>query len=68
MLHIDWIEELAVTQSAAQALFSLSRSKKNKAEMQKYGIVTLLPKLLHSVHEPILVHTMGLIQNYGTLV
>uniref|UniRef100_A0A1B6CBZ5 Armadillo repeat-containing protein 4 n=1 Tax=Clastoptera arizonana TaxID=38151 RepID=A0A1B6CBZ5_9HEMI len=66
-LNTDSKEKYNVAKCAAQALASLSQSNKNKECIQKAGIVTLLKNLLNSVHEDIIIYSMGIIQNCGTL-
>lgn len=67
-LTLDDQEQIEVAGNAARALWSLSQSNHNKADMQRSGIIGLLPKLLKAKHQDIVVQTMGMLQNCGNLV
>lgn len=67
-LTVDEQELIEVTGNAARALWSLSQSNRNKEDMQRAGIIGLLPKLLKAKHEQIVMQTMGMLQNCGNLV
>jgi len=47
---------------AALALWSLSKSKKNKHEMRRFGVIPLLAYLLKSPHESIWIPVVGTLQ------
>lgn len=68
VLTLDDQEQIEVAGNAARALWSLSQSNHNKADMQRSGIIGLLPKLLKAKHQDIVVQTMGMLQNCGNLV
>lgn len=67
-LSLDDQEQIEVAGNAARALWSLSQSNHNKADMQRVGIIGLLPKLLKAKHPDIVIQTMGMLQNCGNLV
>lgn len=57
-----------VVHGAARAIWSLSQSNKNKEAMRRTGCIKLLARLLQSVHEEIVVFTVGTIQQCATQV
>lgn len=60
--------KVEVVHGAAKAIWSLSQSNKNKEAMRRTGSIKLLARLLQSVHEDIVVFTMGTIQQCATQV
>ncbi|KAL1129974.1 hypothetical protein AAG570_012918, partial [Ranatra chinensis] len=56
------LQTLDVLIGSVKALWSLSQCKKNKEEMRKAGCVKLLACLLRSVHQQLVVYTMGIVQ------
>lgn len=61
-LSADEQEIVNIAKGGARALWSLSRSRKNRAVMRKSGVVFLLAKLLKSVHLEVIIPTIGTIQ------
>ncbi|KAK6617155.1 hypothetical protein RUM43_005242 [Polyplax serrata] len=61
-LSFDDRELVQVAKGAAKALWSLSKSKRNREAMRKAGIVRLLARLLKSCHSDVIVPIMGTIQ------
>ena len=61
-LSIDDKELVQVAKGAAKALWSLSKSKRNREAMRKAGIVRLLARVLKSCHSEVIVPIMGTIQ------
>lgn len=59
---------IEVVRGSAKAIWSLSQSRKNKEAMRKTGCIKLLARLLQSVHEDIIVYTVGTIQQCATEV
>lgn len=54
--------------AGARALHSLSESRLNKEAMRKHGLVTLLPKLLKSVHIDLVTPVMGTVSQCASEV
>ncbi|KAL0278817.1 UNVERIFIED_CONTAM: hypothetical protein PYX00_000515 [Menopon gallinae] len=61
-LTADERELVEVAQGGARALWSLSKSRRNREVMRKSGLVKLLAKLLKSCHSEVIVPIMGTIQ------
>ncbi|XP_039292137.1 armadillo repeat-containing protein gudu isoform X2 [Nilaparvata lugens] len=61
-LEPDEQKIIEVVRGSAKAIWSLSKSTRNKEELRKAGCVKLLARLLHSVHEDVVVYAMGTIQ------
>ncbi|XP_072162125.1 armadillo repeat-containing protein gudu isoform X2 [Bemisia tabaci] len=55
-------DTVAVVRGSSKALWSLSKSQKNREVMRKAGCVKLLARLLRSVHEDIVLPVIGTIQ------
>ncbi|KAH3821957.1 outer dynein arm-docking complex subunit 2-like [Dreissena polymorpha] len=55
-------KDVQVARCGAQALWSCSKSKKNKEAMRKAGAIPLLAKLLKSTHEDMLIPVVGTLQ------
>lgn len=55
-------KDIEVARCGALALWSCSKSKKNKEAMRKAGAIPLLAKLLKSVHEDMLIPVVGTLQ------
>jgi len=51
-----------------KALWSMSKSDKNKEVMRRSGIIPVMAKLLTSVHEDVVNSIMGIIVNCATQV
>lgn len=67
-LTADERELVQVAQGGARALWSLSKSKRNREAMRKSGLVKLLAKLLKSCHSEVIVPIMGTIQQCASEV
>lgn len=67
-LEPDDRKRIEVVHGAAKAIWSLSQSNKNKEAMRRTGCIKLLARLLQSVHEEIVVFTVGTIQQCATQV
>lgn len=67
-LEPDEQKRVEVVRGCAKAIWSLSRSTRNKEALRRTGCVKLLARLLHSVHEDIIVYTMGTIQQCASQV
>ncbi|XP_046686881.1 LOW QUALITY PROTEIN: armadillo repeat-containing protein gudu-like [Homalodisca vitripennis] len=61
-LEQDDRKRIDVVHGSAKAIWSLSQSNKNKEAMRRTGCIKLLARLLQSVHEEIVVFTVGTIQ------
>lgn len=61
-LSVDDMEMVNIAKAGTRALWSLSRSRKNRVVMRKSGVVFLLAKLLRSVHLDVIIPTIGTIQ------
>ena len=62
------LSDIEVARCGAQALWSCSKSKKNKAAIFKARAVPLLAKLLHSENENVLVPVVGTLQECASEV
>ena len=60
--------DVAVARCGALALWSCSKSKKNKEAMQRAGAIPLLAKLLKSTHEDMLIPVVGTLQECASEV
>lgn len=67
-LSEDQKEQIDMACAGARALHSLSESRLNKEAMRKHGLVTLLPKLLKSVHIDLVAPVMGTCQQCASEV
>lgn len=54
--------------NCSNALWSMSKSDKNKDAMRRSGIIPVMAKLLTSVHEDVVSSIMGIIVNCATQV
>ena len=73
MLHhsqnqIEFSKDIEVARCGALALWSLSKSKKNKHEMRRSGVIPLLASLLKSPHENMCIPVVGTLQECATEV
>lgn len=59
-------KNIEVARAGALALWSLSRSNRNKHSMQRAGVIPLLAKLLKSSNETMLVPIGGIIEECAT--
>jgi hypothetical protein len=59
-------KNIEVARAGALALWSLSRSNRNKHAMQRAGIIPLLAKLLKSSNESMLIPVGGIIEECST--
>ena len=59
-------KNIAVARAGALALWSLSRSNRNKQAMQRAGVIPLLAKLLKSSNETMLIPVGGIIEECAT--
>ena len=55
-------KDIEVARCGALALWSCSKSTKNKQSMRKAGAIPLLAKLLKSTHENMLIPVVGTLQ------
>ena len=55
-------KDIEVARCGALALWSLSKSKKNKHEMRRAGVIPLLASLLKSAHESMCIPVVGTLQ------
>lgn len=60
--------DVEVARCGALALWSCSKSKKNKEAMQRAGAIPLLAKLLKSIHEDMLIPVVGTLQECASEV
>ena len=61
-------KDVEVARCGALALWSCSKSTKNKQAMKKAGAIPLLAKLLKSPHENMLIPVVGTLQECATEV
>ncbi|CAG9864036.1 unnamed protein product [Phyllotreta striolata] len=65
MASEDWgeydVEQVNVARAAARALWSVSKSNKNIHEMLKFGVITLLARLIRSDHMDVVVPAVATI-------
>lgn len=59
---------MGVARCGAMALWSLSKSKKNKHEMRRSGVIPLLASLLKSPHEDMCIPVVGTLQECASEV
>ena len=64
----DQKKDVDVARSGALALWSCSKSQRNKEAMRKAGAIPLLAKLLKSTHEDMLIPVVGTLQECATEV
>ena len=62
----DHAKNIEVARAGALALWSLSRSNRNKQAMERAGVIPLLAKLLKSSNENMLVPVGGIIEECAT--
>lgn len=62
----DHAKNIEVARAGALALWSLSRSNRNKHVMQRAGVIPLLAKLLKSSNESMLIPIGGIIEECAT--
>ena len=60
--YSDGTKNIDVARAGALALWSLSRSNRNKNAMQRAGVIPLLAKLLKSSNETMLIPVGGIIE------
>ena len=60
--------DVEVARSGALALWSCSKSTRNKAAMRQAGVIPLLARLLKSPHENMLIPVVGTLQECATEV
>ncbi|CAF0996120.1 unnamed protein product [Brachionus calyciflorus] len=60
--QVELAKDVEVARCGASALWSLSKSKKNKHEMRRSGVIPLLASLLKSPHESICIPVVGTLQ------
>ena len=61
-------KDVEVARCGALALWSCSKSTKNKQSMRRAGAIPLLAKLLKSPHEDMLIPVVGTLQECATEV
>lgn len=61
-------KSLSLLCNCSKALWSMSKSDKNKDAMRRSGIIPVMAKLLTSVHEDVVSSIMGIIVNCATQV
>lgn len=61
-------QDVEVARCGALALWSCSKSKKNKEAMQRAGAIPLLARLLKSPHENMLIPVVGTLQECASEV
>jgi len=61
-------KSFSLMRHCSKALWSMSKSDKNKDVMRRSGIVPVMAKLLTSVHEDVVSSIMGIIVNCATQV
>jgi hypothetical protein len=59
---VELDKDIEVARSGALALWSLSKSRKNKHEMRRSGVIPLLASLLKSPHESMCIPVVGTLQ------
>jgi hypothetical protein len=64
----DASKDIEVARCGAMALWSLSKSEKNKNEMRKAGVIPLLATLLKSPHENMCIPIVGTLQECASEV
>ncbi len=64
--HNDNTKNMEVARAGALALWSLSRSNRNKHAMERAGVIPLLAKLLKSSNETMLIPVGGIIEECAT--
>ncbi len=62
----DNTKNIEVARAGALALWSLSRSNRNKRAMERAGVIPLLAKLLKSSNENMLIPVGGIIEECAT--
>lgn len=60
--QVELTKDVEVARCGASALWSLSKSKKNKHEMRRAGVIPLLASLLKSPHESMCIPVVGTLQ------
>lgn len=68
MLPVAQQKSFSLLRNCSKALWSMSKSDKNKDVMRRSGIIPVMAKLLTSVHEDVVSSIMGIIVNCATQV
>jgi armadillo repeat-containing protein 4 len=68
MNQVELTKDIEVARCGALALWSLSKSKKNKNEMRHSGVIPLLAALLKSPHESMCIPVVGTLQECASEV
>ena len=66
--QVELSKDVEVARCGALALWSLSKSKKNKHEMRRSGVIPLLASLLKSPHESMCIPVVGTLQECASEV
>ena len=66
--QVELNKDIEVARCGASALWSLSKSKKNKHEMRRSGVIPLLASLLKSPHESMCIPVVGTLQECASEV
>jgi hypothetical protein len=66
--QVELNKDIEVARSGALALWSLSKSRKNKHEMRRSGVIPLLASLLKSPHESMCIPIVGTLQECASEV
>jgi armadillo repeat-containing protein 4 len=66
--HAELNKDIEVARCGALALWSLSKSKKNKHEMRRSGVIPLLASLIKSRHESMCIPVVGTLQECASEV
>jgi hypothetical protein len=66
--QVEINKDIEVARCGALALWSLSKSKKNKHEMRRSGVIPLLASLLKSPHESMCIPVVGTLQECASEV
>lgn len=66
--QVELNKDIEVARCGALALWSLSKSKKNKHEMRRSGVIPLLASLLTSPHESVCIPVVGTLQECASEV
>jgi armadillo repeat-containing protein 4 len=64
----EFNKDIEVARCGALALWSLSKSKKNKHEMRRAGVIPLLASLIKSPHESMCIPVVGTLQECASEV
>ncbi len=66
--QVELNKDIEVARCGALALWSLSKSKKNKHEMRRAGVIPLLASLIKSPHESMCIPVVGTLQECASEV